>query len=509
MVIGAMDLELSRRDFLKLTALASASLAMRPFASLLDREADAANPHILLFIFDAWSAAHLSLHGYPRETMPNLTRFAERCLVYHNHHSTGSFTVPGTASLLTGLYPWTHRAIQFTAGGVAPARLEHNMFAAFASARAALGYAQNPYADIFLYQFRKDIDIHIPETQFNVGQYRLSGLPIFQNDAQMAFASIENNIIRDGKGLSASLFLGPLFRLNALQKGYAARKANLSQYPAGFPGFRLRDMADGMMGVLGQMTVPTLAYIHFFPPHEPYTPSREFARAFDDDWIPLEKSIHPLSQTKAPLKDAVKNRLRYDQYLASWDAEFGRLLAFMDTSGLLEKSIVVITSDHGELFERGEIGHNTFLLSDAVTHVPLLVSLPGQIRRKDFSAFTSSVDILPTIASLTGAESPAWAEGRLLPGLGGEEDAERGVYAIDAKTNSSFAAFTRFSIAMMKQRHKLIYYQYPFHSGFEFYNMDDDPEELKDLYPSAPSLAKRMKEELLQKVEEINRPYKK
>lgn len=500
---------LSRRDFLKLTALASASVAARPLASLLNGAADAANPHVLLFVFDAWSAAHLSLHGYPRETMPNLTRFAERCFVYHNHYSAGSFTVPGTASLLTGMHPWSHRAIQFTAGGIAPAHLENNIFTAIAANRSALGYAQNPYADLFLYQFGRHLDIHLPETQFNVGQYRLSGLPLFQNDARMAFAAIENNILRDGKGPAASLFVGPLFRFYALWKGYTLRKENLSQYPLGFPGFRLRDMADGMMEVLNGLSAPTLAYIHFFPPHEPYTPTKEFARAFDDGWTPPDKPIHALSQTPQTPDETAKKRLRYDQYLASWDAEFGRLLEFMETSGLLEKSIVVITSDHGELFERGEIGHNSFLLSRPIIHIPLLVSLPGQTSRRDIHAFTGSVDVLPTLAHLAGLPAPAWAEGRLLPGLGGEEDADRPIYAIDAKTNSSFAAITRFSLAMMKQGHKLIYYQYPFYSGFEFYNLLEDPEELNDLYPSAPSLAKQMKEELLQKVEEFNRPFQK
>jgi len=44
--------------------------------------------------------------------MPHVKSFAEHALVYHNHTSAGTFTVPGTASILTGLYPWTHRALQ-------------------------------------------------------------------------------------------------------------------------------------------------------------------------------------------------------------------------------------------------------------------------------------------------------------------------------------------------------------------------------------------------------------
>ena len=100
-----MNSKFSRRDFLKLMALAPAALAARPLVSALEKARAADAPHILVFVFDAWTAHNLQLHGYPRRTMPNLERFAERCFVYHNHYSTGSFTVPGTASLLTGLYP--------------------------------------------------------------------------------------------------------------------------------------------------------------------------------------------------------------------------------------------------------------------------------------------------------------------------------------------------------------------------------------------------------------------
>ena len=55
------------------------------------------------------------MYGYPRQTMPNVEQFAKNAIVYHRHYSAGTFTVPGTASLLTGLHPWSHRAL--TLGG--------------------------------------------------------------------------------------------------------------------------------------------------------------------------------------------------------------------------------------------------------------------------------------------------------------------------------------------------------------------------------------------------------
>jgi arylsulfatase A-like enzyme len=504
---------LSRRDILKLIALAPAALAVRPLISLLDREPDANTPHVLVFVFDAWSAYHLKLHGYPRDTMPNLTRFAERCHVYHNHFSNGSFTVPGTASLLTGLHPWNHRAVQLTTGGVTREHRDDNLFFSLAASHSTAGYAQNPYANIFLYQFEKSLDSHVPEDQFNLERRMVSSLPLFKNDNQMAYASFENNILRNGKGSSGSLYLGMISRLAGLVHYRDLRNTYLREYPTGLPvasgAFSLDDLTDGLINTIREFELPTLAYFHIYPPHEPYAPKRDFVDLFNDGWAPVEKPIHPLSLAKRSLDDLLINRRRYDQYLAAWDAQFALVLEYLESSGLLDKSIVVVTSDHGELFERGEIGHLTYLLSSPVVQVPLLISLPGQSERKDIHSFTSGVDVLPTIAHLAGVDAPTWGDGRLLPGLGGEDDPDRSIYSIDAKTASSFSSFEQYSVSIMKQGHRLIYYKYSYYTGFEFYNLAEDREELKDLYPSKPALATQMQDELLQTIAEFNHPYEK
>jgi choline-sulfatase len=504
--------QISRRDFLKLTALASAGLAARPLASLLERTSQGDAPNVLVFVFDAWAAHNMRLFGYPRATMPNLDRIAARSTVYHNHCSAGSFTVPGTASLLTGLYPWTHRAVQFSGGWVTPAHADHHIFRVFENTHANVGYAQNPYADLFLNQFEKTLDTHYSRSQFDLTS-SAAALPIFQNDARIAFTSLENNIIRTDKGQSGSLFLGMTSRLASLNRYASLRRKYLPAYPKGIPIadgiFLLDHLVGGAIRALRQLQSPTLAYFHFFPPHGLYAPTREYAGFFDDGWTPPEKPIHPLSLERNPFDELLHNRLNYDQYLASWDAEVARLFDFLETSGLFDSSIVVFTSDHGEMFERGEIGHNTLILSDPVVRVPLFISVPGQTERRDVHAFTSSVDLLPTLAHLAGLGPVAWTEGQILPGLGGPDDPSRSIYSIDAKMASSFLAFKQYSISLTRQGYRLIRYQYPRHSGYEFYNLKEDPEEMTDLSLSNPALMLDMKDELLQKIEDFNHPYQK
>ena len=166
---------------------------------------------------------------------------------------------------------------------------------------------------------------------------------------------------------------------------------------------------------------------------------------------------------------------------------------------MLDNNYLVVTSDHGQLFERGDIFHSTPLLFDSVIHVPLLISAPGSKTHRDIYAPTSAIDILPTFLSLANKEIPARGEGRLLPGFGGQEDLTRSVFSMDAKYDSAFAPFQQATLSMVKGGMKLIYYlgyaAYP--DQVELYNLREDIEELENLRDQLPGLAAAMKEELL------------
>ncbi|MGZ9236051.1 MAG: sulfatase family protein [Anaerolineales bacterium] len=502
---------LSRRDFLKLISLTPISVFARPLSNLA-AAANADAPNIIIIVFDAWSASNVSLYGYPRQTMPNLERFVENATVYHNHLSAGTFTVPGTSSLITGLYPWSHRALQLGAGIIAE-HVQHNIFSALSATHSTLGYAQNQLADQLLYQTDHYLDTHIPNGSLHVQNNLVYSAPLFNKDARMAYASFEDRIFKKGVGYDASLFLGPLYRLLTLRDRLRKTAKYGDNYPRGLPDtielFVLEDVVDGAIQILKNIQMPTLAYLHFHPPHDPYTPTREFFGKFAKGGLPPDKPIHTLSG-KISKKSIHKQRGFYDEYIASWDGEVARLFTFLKESGLTQNSYVFVTSDHGEIFERGELGHWTPLLYDPVVHVPLVVSRPGQKIREDIHAFTSSVDILPTAAHLTGNPIPAWAEGKLLPGLGGVHDEGRSVFSLDAKTNSSFTPLVNFSISITRDHQRLAYYKYPKNNyeKYEFYDLNADPQELNDLYPSSLALAIEMKDELSEKIEEVNRPYR-
>ena len=325
------------------------------------------------------------------------------------------------------------------------------------------------------------------------------------------YSSLDDGSFQLYPGYDGSMFLGPLQHLWVLYQKTKLDAQSQDSSPLGlsdsFEQFLLDQVVDGAIDVLKKVEEPAFVYLHFMPPHDPYAPTRQFYGKFEHQSPYVTKPAHPLAPAPKTVDGTQRKRELFDEYLASWDDQVSRLFDFLKSSGLLDRSYVMVTSDHGNLFERGVVGHSTPLLYDAITHVPLIVSVPGQHERKDIQTHTSAVDILPTLAKLAGSPIPAWAEGTPLPELGGVDDPERSVYSMDAQKNFTNRPLTKMSISLTKKSHRLMYFQYPEYTDFEFYDLVNDPEELHDLFPKKPALALQMKAELLQKIAEVNKPY--
>jgi arylsulfatase A-like enzyme len=501
---------LSRRDFLKLASMASGALAVsRLFPrSFLKPSQNASSPGILIFVFDAMSAKNLSVYGYHRNTSPNLARFAERATVYNAHYSAGSFTTPGTASLLTGLYPWTHRAIN-DAGLIARNLVDRNIFRLAGKSYYRMAFSQNLWPNYFFGQFQRDIDEVLPAGSFSEVDFTFGEK--LNKDLLNTQRAFDDFMFRRGNS-PKSLVFGLLERI-FLSRTIA--QTNQGGYPNGLPQnhgypiyFRLPNLMNGLMTTIENLKPASLAYFHLYPPHEPYNASTKFFHTFDDGWAPIQKPIHPLGDRWSP-KEMYKFRRAYDEYIATLDHEFGRMLRFLESKGFLDTNYVIITSDHGEMLERGEKGHVSPLLYEAGIRVPLIISSPGQTTRKDVYSPTNSVDVAPTLAHLTGNPIPDWREGEILPLMGGQDLSDRSIFTLYALKDKAFVKLSHISMMMRKNNYKLIFYRgyYPQGDHFELYDLQNDPEELNDLYSDTLPIARAMREEILAKLETVNAPY--
>ncbi len=496
-----MSSPITRRDFLKFISLLPLLLLPLPkrMAEVPSNFQDSDQQNILIFVFDALSARNMPIFGYPRNTTPNLARFAERATVYHSHHAGGNFTTPGTASLLTGVYPWTHRAIH-EHGSVLDSFSDRNIFSLYPKDGFTYAYTHNLLAESLLQQFRSNIDLFKRTRELAIDDPEYSDR-LFASDYNVSLWS-EQLILRGGATKPSSLFGSLLYRFLRLSRERKMASVYGPQFPRGIPNlddvyFILEDAINWLIRELPVARKPYLGYFHILPPHEPYCPRKDFIGKFQDDFKPIAKPPSPFSDGHSD-EFLNKRRMEYDEYLAYADAEFGRLYDATVQKEILDNTIVIVTADHGELFERGIAGHVTPTLYEPLLHIPLLISVPGQTQRKDVYSHTSCVDLLPTLAKLTGQPAPEWAEGEVLPGFRDKPvQNEPSVFAVEAKSSSKQGALKKVTVALIKENYKLIYYRgYPKTPAPELFDLSNDPEELQDLASAKPSIAADLQQEI-------------
>jgi arylsulfatase A-like enzyme len=510
-----VDSRLSRRDFLKiLSILATTPISKLGYFTGIDWDVNRENngidlPNIIIILFDTLSAKHLPIYGYSRNTAPNLTRFAEKAIVYHSHYAAGNYTTPSTASLLTGTYPWTHKAFSFMTG-IEKNLVPNNIFQLMGDNYHKVGYGQNLLADVFLSQLDDQIDNHV-----DVGEFSLIDHTVYTqlapNDKFFGLRSLESVLFSMNQ--PGSIFYGTLNNFDSIIRQKYYNQAFSNSYPRGLPDlaeptvtFQMESVFDGIMDVIDKSPLTTFAYFHLWPPHEPYRPKKRFIRMFNDTSQPIEKAEHFFS--KGVSSDRLSRlRTRYDEYIAHTDAEFGRLLDHLDKKGLMETSYVIVTSDHGQLFERGVHGHATELLYEPIIRIPLLISKPGQSDKQEIFSTTSNIDLLPTILRFANQPIPPNCEGIILPGLGGDDTQDRSVYSIQAHGNHVYRPIQKATVALIKERYKLIYYfGYDGFDGVsELYDLNNDPEELENLIDVENSIGGKLLDEVKGKLQDVAR----
>jgi arylsulfatase A-like enzyme len=501
---------ISRREFLKTAGLFSLGLASPRILKTKHWVAGKYQPqNVLIVVFDAFSARNISLYGYGRRTTPNIDRLAEKAIVYHNHFAGSNFTTPGTASLLTGTLPWTHRALKH-GDTVVDEYIDKSIFKAFPQYHRT-AYSHNSLAETLLEQFSDDIEDLTPRSKLFLQNDNLVDL-LFSSDADTAGVGWYRTIKSQLEGNSYSLFLSRLYSV------YKERRVKDIEgaFPRGLPNvsgdniYVLEDGINWLQTQIAEAPKPFLAYYHFLPPHFPYKTRQEYYGTFEHDkYRPVEKPESVFSTERAKGK-VDKFRLWYDEYILYIDAEFARLYQFMAENGLLENTWLILTSDHGEMFERGITGHQTSAFYRPLLHIPLLIFAPEQTSRIDVFNNTSAIDLLPTLAFLNGQATPEWSEGLVLPPFGPDDAfAFRDIFALRSKHTNKNEPILQASAMLTRGPYKLTYmfgYNKPVgvEDMVELYNLEEDPEELNDLSEVRKDITEQLLGELIKQIEQAN-----
>ncbi len=184
----------------------------------------------------------------------------------------------------------------------------------------------------------------------------------------------------------------------------------------------------------------------------------------------------------------------YDGELQYVDEQVGRFKEFLAQQGLFQKTLVVLTSDHGEgLGEHGETTHGYFTY-ESTLWVPLIIHWPEGAAKfpARVDATAGLIDVAPTILQFLRIQQPPQFQGRSLLGLFSPKRTPAGheVYSESLYAHDHFGASALWSLR--RGRHKFIEAPRP-----EFYDLSDDPKETRNLYSQDRSLALASREQLL------------
>jgi choline-sulfatase len=431
--------------------------------------AEEAKLNVLFLIADDLNCA-LHCYGHPQVRSPNIDRLAERGLRFEHAYCQFPLCSPSRSSFLTGRRPNATRILSNPASG-----------------RFSTDYRATPH-------FREFIPdtITLPQVFRNHGYVaaRVGKLYHYGVPGQIGTSGLDDPASWDYVVNPAGRDKAEENRIFSLIQGSFG--GTLSWLAA--EGTDL-EQTDGLVATAAISLLeeyrdrPFFLAVGNFRPHTPYVAPRKYFDLYAPDRIPLPTlSSDDRQRTPAPAyasakkeQETMTDRLRREAIQAYWasitfmDAQMGRVLEALQRLGLAEKTIVVMTSDHGyHLYEHG-LWQKQSLFENS-TRVPLIIAVPGTgTKGRSTTALAEMVDIYPTLADLCGLPAPGYLDGTSLrPVLkdpsGSVKDA--------AFTQVRRGSFHGFSIRTVRWRYTL---WDDGRQGEQLYDMQADPGETSNL----------------------------
>ena len=446
-----------------------------------------ARPNILLFVMDACQAAALEAGG-PCQT-PNFDRLAERGVRFNRAYCPSPTCSPSRASLMTGLLPHNHGVLEVEHGRADDQCVLRDR-THWAQLLSEAGYATGYFGKW-----------HIERTNelanFGWQQHRVKGAA---HHAGLG-AGIEpsaQNVQLDSE----------LTRYHSGPDGYNdILHYGVTDVPPKerYPAFTV-DESLSFLNARNE-SEPWCLTASFSEPNEALVVSRETFDKYNVDEIPLPENLRDSmdgrpnfykrqTQIAAELSNDEWQMARACYYgrVTELDAEFGRLYDHLEQAGMLDKTLIIVTADHGRYVGAHGFDAHNWGPFEEIYRVPMLVAGPGTAKGRESDSLAGFHDIGPTILEYTGTD-PA--------GFGGPDSCSFAAVLADPDASSRKTLFaeshgTRFSLTQ-----RILWednWKYAF-NGFDFdelYNLSDDPGETCNLIddPAHQDRARSMMEQI-------------
>lgn len=426
-------------------------------------------PNLILLVMDTQRADNMSCYGYDKPTTPNIDKIACGGVTFTANISPGAWSLSGYASMMTGMYPSSHGA------DLQHERLEKR-YITVPRALSKLGY-------------------HTAGFSTNAWCVTAAGLhrgfSEFHDTEEVAGW-------RNRPEVSEAL----------KERGEEFDEGSLSLV------FKLLEWLDARR----ETEAPFFLFANFGEPHSHYWPCNPYRRRFlpgdvtdgEARGISQDSYAEMMGQISRSERDWQILRGLYDGETASLDARLGILFDYLLETGLLDNTILIITSDHGdEIGEHPPLIHHGWCLYDSIIRVPLIVRFPPIFPPgRKVEPITQTLDIFPTlveILSVKDDELLRQLQGRsLLNAVRGENQREFAVAERSKHLQGFERIWRRFPEADLRpwnywlkairtRKHKYIWRS---DGKDELYGLEADPDEQHNISNEDPQLVCRMKKML-------------
>jgi len=328
-----------------------------------------AAPNVILLMIDTLRADHLSCYGYTAHRTPAIDALAADGTRFAQAYAQASWTRASVATILTSLYPSSHKAVHKS--DILPEQVVTLPEVVRAAGFRTVGFADNiNIAPLFGFQQGFDEYVFLEPAFFFGATESAAQLTIYN-------------------------------QLRLMRERYFSDTKHVENYYQ--PAEVVTARALEWLARNGEQ-LPFFMFLHYMDPHDPY-----FTHPYNGEGFARVANPRP------DPSQADRYRAAYDGEIRYLDAEIGRLLDGLKARGLYDRTVIVLTSDHGEEFcEHGGWWHGLTLYDEQIA-VPLIVKPPrGAAAGMVSQALVSSLDIAPTILALTGLAAPAAMQGQPL-----------------------------------------------------------------------------------------------
>jgi arylsulfatase A-like enzyme len=462
-----------------------------------DKAQKEVRPNIVFVITDQQRYDTIAAAGFDYMLTPNLDRLVREGVFFSHMFVTSPSCAPSRASLFTGLYPHTNGVF----------RNDEPWTHTWVRQMAEAGYRcvnvgkmhTSPFEDSFGFHER-----HVVENKDRANPR----LPFFMDNWD--------------KAIWARGFEKPSRLTYRRRSDYRERLgAFVWELPADLhPDNFVPQMAVTWLRRYNLET-PFFLQIGIPGPHPPYDPTQEFIDLYAERALPepirdqaaMDAEPPPLKKLRAQHisgeHDAVvhlahptpeqtrRQRQHYYANVSMIDSQIGNLIKVLEEKGILEDTVVIFTSDHGDSLN--DHGHSQkWSMYEQSVRVPGIVWCPGRVEEgRVVDDLVSMFDFGPTILELAGVEKPRWMEAQSLCGyLKGNETRPR-EYVFSEHAGDWILHGTQFMTMIRGKRWKLVHF-IDTEEG-QLFDLDDDPREIRNLWgvPQCQDLKRRLLEEIL------------